>query len=692
MHNEKGIDNLYFKFFLDVDDFDFGYDEDGFYKDEYYEIQQIEKNRTRVLDVWDELSDETKTEIDFRNILSNEYDVKKEIIANVWDFGGQEIYLNTHQFFLTNNSIYLILWDNRKDTESISFQYWLKTLNDLTNNSHIIIVMNKCETGIKSINEDYFKNKYKNIVDFINISCLTKEGIDLLNIKITETIKKIKSIGDYLPFYWEKIRDEINNIDSNYITYSEFLKICKIKGEIKEIAKSKIVSQYLHDIGDIIHFQNDNALKNLVVINSEWVTKAVYLLFDTIEIQLNKGKFSLNDLEEYWDLEIYPMEKHQELISLMEKFEICFKLSGTKYYIIPDFLDFEKNIENIKKDNFNDDILRFVIEYDSLPSNLFTRLICKLNYLLKKDNFWKSSAYLIKENSIAYIKFLKEEKSILIEVSGTNKGQLLNIISNEIDNINISLKLNEVIDFKQKYGCNCNECIKKEKPYYFYKTHLHKALEKKINTIRCNESIEEIDINNLLNGYKSSNIQFELIYPIFEAIYKMQSIHKSIGKDENDRNTYISSFLERKNIITKDQSLHGKSALGNKLGELDIKITDENQFTISLFEGVNLKSLNLSIIDLHIQKTIRNYNPTHLNIVFMGVFYEGKNFNAFTTKYFNNLNSEIIFNKYNIVSNDDVSKLYNQYGNSIIIIKTIYLNKKINKHLILYHFIIDLSN
>src|SRR5438309_7858825 len=35
--------------------------------------------------------------------------------VNVWDFGGQEIYHATHQFFLTKRSLYLFVWDARKE-------------------------------------------------------------------------------------------------------------------------------------------------------------------------------------------------------------------------------------------------------------------------------------------------------------------------------------------------------------------------------------------------------------------------------------------------------------------------------------------------------------------------------------------------------------------------------------------------
>ena len=38
---------------------------------------------------------------------------------NVWDFGGQQIYHATHQFFLTHRSLYVLVDDTRKDYKSV---------------------------------------------------------------------------------------------------------------------------------------------------------------------------------------------------------------------------------------------------------------------------------------------------------------------------------------------------------------------------------------------------------------------------------------------------------------------------------------------------------------------------------------------------------------------------------------------
>jgi internalin A len=45
----------------------------------------------------------------------------KEFRINIWDFGGQEIYHTTHQFFLTKRSLYALVVDTRK--EDTDFYY-----------------------------------------------------------------------------------------------------------------------------------------------------------------------------------------------------------------------------------------------------------------------------------------------------------------------------------------------------------------------------------------------------------------------------------------------------------------------------------------------------------------------------------------------------------------------------------------
>ena len=61
--------------------------------------------------------------------------------VNIWDFGGQEIYHQTHQFFLTKRSLYALVTDSRKEQPQLD--YWLHIVELLSNNSPLLIIKNE---------------------------------------------------------------------------------------------------------------------------------------------------------------------------------------------------------------------------------------------------------------------------------------------------------------------------------------------------------------------------------------------------------------------------------------------------------------------------------------------------------------------------------------------------------------------
>nr|WP_225894080.1 hypothetical protein [Atlanticothrix silvestris] len=64
--------------------------------------------------------------------------------VNIWDFGGQEIYHQTHQFFLSKRSLYALVADTRK--ENTDFYWWLNVVELLSDNSPVIIIKNEQQT------------------------------------------------------------------------------------------------------------------------------------------------------------------------------------------------------------------------------------------------------------------------------------------------------------------------------------------------------------------------------------------------------------------------------------------------------------------------------------------------------------------------------------------------------------------
>lgn len=85
---------------------------------------------------------------------------------NVWDFGGQEIYHATHQFFLTRRSLYLLVDDTRKDHKSVSdegFKYWLELVDVFGGHSPVLIFQNEKGGRSKAIDIGGIKGRYDNV-------------------------------------------------------------------------------------------------------------------------------------------------------------------------------------------------------------------------------------------------------------------------------------------------------------------------------------------------------------------------------------------------------------------------------------------------------------------------------------------------------------------------------------------------
>jgi GTPase SAR1 family protein len=82
-------------------------------------------------------------------------------IVYFWDFAGQELYYSTHHFFLTDNSINLIVFDCTKSLLENRLLFWLNSIQSRFPGSHIILVgsftENMKKEKIEQISEEVSK-------------------------------------------------------------------------------------------------------------------------------------------------------------------------------------------------------------------------------------------------------------------------------------------------------------------------------------------------------------------------------------------------------------------------------------------------------------------------------------------------------------------------------------------------------
>ena len=534
----------------------------------------------------------------FERILHNTYTTEKstegidisswgfvtqdqEYKLNVWDFGGQEIYHATHQFFLTKRSVYLLVWDALAEEEYGRLDYWLKTIQSFAADSPIILIVNKCDKNLGRYNKidvEYYKEKFPQIKNVFYVSCRD-------NIGIHELKECIKDISINLPLMktpwfdsWLAVRNELEGLakTENHIPYNEYFTICKKNGVDNEEEALSLI-KYLHDLGIVLYYHDDFLLKHLVILSSEWGTDAVYKIVDEQERQLKdrNGILYTDDLEKIWsDRERYPDEYYPHLLNLMEKFQLAFKIDDRTYL----FAELLENKQIVLDWDFpRENTLAVRYEYDFLPAGVMTRFIVSIHRDIATidgtKQCWKKGVYLRHESAYALVRLFDgiSEKYVSIQVSGEkrrDKVDLLCIIKSKLDEIN---SVFSKIEITKRIPCNCS----KDCPYLFDYDYLIKAESKGRKTVICEKSCEDVSISNLLDGVKPSmektngNYNPIEIKPIINVNPTITSSSQSTSNATSSASNSVSVTVEIKdNIYNMSGDLNSlKSFIGDKSEE-----------------------------------------------------------------------------------------------------------------------------
>lgn len=420
--------------------------------------------------------------------------IQRDFQINIWDFGGQEIYHSTHQFFLTKRSIYLLVTESRKEDSHDDFFYWLNIIKLLGDTSPVILVLNKCDQPTKELPFKEFKDSFSNLIDFHRISLKAghEDKLESFKLALKNIASNLPHIGNALPKVWVEIRNELEELKVsgiNYISENEYLELCKKHYRKEESAL--FLSGYFHDLGVLLHFQDDIDLKDTVFLNHEWLTTGVYKILDDTKVIEQKGRFTIEDVKRIWSTEEYKY-KIRELISLMKnrKFDLCFELPNNEY-LVPRLLPVDEVDHSWESSPEN---TKFEFRYKFMPKGILTRLIVKLNSDIFENKYWRYGVILKSDGTSAIIREKYFENKITIELSGNNKREYLFYIRkviNEIHKDYNKIKVSEMIP------CNCSHCKTVLSPQFYPFELLQRYELNEIIEIRCEKSLEMVNVSSL---------------------------------------------------------------------------------------------------------------------------------------------------------------------------------------------------
>ncbi|MGI8500556.1 MAG: COR domain-containing protein, partial [Hassallia sp.] len=418
----------------------------------------------------------------------------REFQVNIWDFGGQEIYHATHQFFLTKRSFYILVADSRK--EDTDFYYWLNVVELLSENSPLLIIKNEKQERKREINERQLRGEFTNLKETLATNLASNRGLSEILNKMKHYISNLAHVGTELPKTWIKVREALERDSHDHISLQEYLTICQENGFTTQEDKLQL-SGYLHDLGVCLHFQEDDLLIKTVILKPTWGTDAVYKVLDNSQVIHNLGKFDRHDLANIWDENKY-LNMRAELLRLMMNFKLCYEIpSCPGTYIAPQLLNpNQPEYEWQENDNL---LLRY--EYEFMPKGILTRFIVEMHSSIEGQTcVWRSGVVLSKDQAqaevIEYYRYHKGE--IRIRVSGKRKRDLLVTVMHELGKIHDSY---ELLKDKTKtlFPCNCQACKGNQIPQFYELQMLHKYIDDKRTEIECRNSYQMVNVRGLID-------------------------------------------------------------------------------------------------------------------------------------------------------------------------------------------------
>jgi Leucine-rich repeat (LRR) protein/GTPase SAR1 family protein len=473
------------------------------------------------------------------------------INAHLWDFGGQDIQKTLHQFFITENCLYVLVSDKR--AENARFDYWFQVINLLGPKSNVIVVENPID--IQASNKDFPINHFRELypdlkIESIEVNLLNTRDKDktkwkLLTETIEEKLSELEIVNRTVPLKWTYVRNELEKIKPRkYITTDEFYRICALPGIGLDKKKSELCLFYLNHLGDLEYF-DDRDLCTHIFLDHNWLTKGLYYILSDTKIKDDNGRFTRQQAYDQWEKFEYNEEEKAMLLHLLlkDKFDICYEVKNEKdVFITPLLLPPDKPEKWPFETN-----LHFRFQYNFLPHGMFSRLIVKVHEKIDQEQRWETGVRLFdsinKKPVNAEVQQINQ-KIIDIRINGSKEGckEMLSFVRKEVEGLHNDFKN---IQFQRLIGCNCNNCLSLLKSggqpsFYDFNKLQSKVLNTKYFEECPNSNFDGVNIGQVFNDIIIENAGKDNLDNIF--IQRLKEMGMSINQIKNENKVEMSNF------------------------------------------------------------------------------------------------------------------------------------------------------
>lgn len=325
---------------------------------------------------------------------------------NIWDFGGQEIQSTVHKFFLTQETLYVVVLNARKDEQPDKY---LEQIRSYAPNSPVIIVINRSDENNGSVNEAQLRAEYRTESGESMVRGIYKTSIrrvheqndpfflstvQELETSIIRELLQMPNIRQIVPQNYFEVKNYLESRffkDEPYITHERYEAICREKN--LELASDEPLLKILDSLGTVRYFDEMHT-RHLHILNPEWLSDGVYRILTSEYTHQQNGVISEKDFSRILyktdaHTFAYPKQHYGYLIEMIRRFYLGYINPDTHKIFIPQAFQSDYPI-GFHPDVFKKEALHFFFWYEThIPAGAISSFIARTFGQVRGHFYWQ---------------------------------------------------------------------------------------------------------------------------------------------------------------------------------------------------------------------------------------------------------------------------------------------------------------
>ena len=472
---------------------------------------------------------------------------------SVWDFGGQDIYHATHQFFLTGRSLFLLVWNASEGTDRGRLRYWLDIITARAPDAPIIIVSTHTADRPADIDMTELCKQYPAIVGQFDVDCEARTGIDALRAAITTAAGGLPLMGASWPQRWVHAAANLNAATKQnagrpptQLPTAEMWQAMHRAGVIDSNERETLAAA-LHHRGEILYFPDDEDLADTVILDPQWLNVHIAHILDQHGVAARRGLLTTADMANAWPQ--VPHGEREHLLNLMDRFDVSYRIrggrDGAKGIVVSWLPQTPPDISPVWPSDGNE--VQVTYQLPILPPGIPGWFLAR-SHRFATEYRWRTGAVLCHPDGehVGLLRTDTERRRIELTVRGPVPAPFFAVLD---DGLNLTLDRYPGLKVTRWVPCRGHGVCTEEFNY----AKVIDRVRRGYHDIYCTELEDMVDIGKLLTGIAPPVRDLATAYDIHKLALKIEQMRDNV-EQHNALDQH--NHLRVSTLIQQTQSAH----------------------------------------------------------------------------------------------------------------------------------------